>query len=180
MLVPGAEKDVVDIDEMFSFNGSSVEVLLLSGHAWRLRTGVFSSSAKETILPLSSMLRFVAVRSVLQGGNSVTECLLVVLQTSFSVRVEILLLWWHSKQASSVLSIIEISTFAWPFATLLVLALRLSTACQPVNMSFRSLGNCVVTTSRTFFHPLHVLLKKQKHQRPECTGTNSKKHFTSL
>jgi hypothetical protein len=53
----------------------------------------------------------------------------------------------------------EISTFAWPCATLLVLALRLSTACQPVNMS---LGNCVVTTSRTFFHPLHVLLKKTK------------------
>jgi hypothetical protein len=74
------------------------------------------------------------------------------------VRLEILLLWWHSKQASSVLSIFEISTFAWPCATLLVLALRLSTACQPVNMS---LGNCVVTTSR-FFHPLHVLLKKTK------------------
>ena len=90
---------------MSSFNGSSADVGLLSEHAWRLRTGVDSWSAQETFLPLTSKLRFVAVRSVLQGGNRVTECFLVVLQCSFSVRVEIVPLMWHSIQASSILSI---------------------------------------------------------------------------
>jgi len=105
MLVAEGEKDAVCIDDdaMFNCTGSSCDCEVVSDDAWRLRTGVPSSSSKETFVP----------SIVLQGGNSVEECFLVLLQCSFSVRVEIVLLLWHNKQASSVLSI-SLKQHPWP------------------------------------------------------------------
>jgi len=112
-MVAGAEKDAVCIDAMFRFTGSSCEFGIMCSRAWRPRTGVSPSSAKETFLPSTSELWLVAGRILLQGGNSVKECCMVVLQCSFSVRVEIVLLLWHIKQASSVLSI-SLQQHPWP------------------------------------------------------------------
>ena len=108
MLVAEAEKDAVCIDDdaMFNCSGSSLDVAIVSSGAWRLRTGVPPSSSKETFLP----------RYVLQGGNSVKECFLVVRQCSFSVRAEMLLLLWHIKQASSVVAISVNSTLGPGFS----------------------------------------------------------------
>ena len=135
-MVAGAEKDAVDIDAMFRFTGSSCEFEIMCWRPLRPRTGV-SPSAKESCLPSTSELWLVAGSICLQGGNSVKECFLVVRQCSFSVRAEILLLWWHSKQASSVVAISVNSTLGPGF-------------------------------SQNTIH------------RPYRTGTNSRKHITSL
>ena len=111
-----AEKDAVGIDAMFRFTGSSCEFGIMCWRPPRPRTGVSPSSAKESFLPSTSELWLVAGSISLQGGNSVKECLLVVLQCSFSVRAGILLLLWHSKQASSVLAISVNSTLGPGFS----------------------------------------------------------------
>ena len=118
ILVAEAEKDAVCIDDdaMFNCSGSSFDFGIVSSRAWRPRTGVSRSSAKETFLPSTSELWLVAERILLQGGNLVKECCMVVLQCSFSVRAEILLLLWHSKQASSVVAISVNSTLGPGFS----------------------------------------------------------------